>query len=110
MGYDNHPLLEAIIDHSAVGDNIIVAGIAGNTILVYALTIVLDDATFLTVQSDSTALTGPMDMLASGSIVLDYNRRPWYTCADGEDFILNSTSGVQLSGRVYYTQSATDTL
>jgi len=110
VGFDNTPLLEAIIDHNAAGDNIIVAGIAGKTIEVYSLTCVWGGDSMTTIQSGSTALTGPMDMLESGSMVLDYNRRPWYTCADGDDFIINLAPGVQISGRAYYTQSATDTL
>jgi hypothetical protein len=110
MGYDNHPLLEAIVDHSAAGDNIIVVGIPGNTIEVYALFFVMGGDAFVTIQSAATPLTGAMDMLDHGSVVLDYNRRPWFVCGDGEDFIINLAPGVSIDGRCYYTQSATDTL
>jgi hypothetical protein len=110
VGYDNFPLLEAIIDTANTGDNIIVPGIAGSTILVYALFFVMGGDSFVTIQSGATPLTGAMDMLDHGSVVLDYNRRPWFQCGDGEDFIINLAPGVSIDGRAYYTQSATDTL
>lgn len=110
MGYVNHPLLEAIINASSAGDNVLIVGSFGNSIRVYALTVVFGGDTLLTIKSAGTALTGPMDMLTAGSIVLDPSGEPWYSCADGEGFIFNLSPGVQISGRVYYTQSATSTI
>ena len=110
MGYDNHPLLEAIVDHSAAGPNTIVAGVVGSTIEVYAIFFVMGGTDLVTFQSNVTPFDGPMSMLQYGSVVLDYNRRPWFRCADGEAFVINLSGGVQISGRCYYTQSATDTL
>lgn len=110
MGYDNFPLLEAIIDHSAAGDNIIVVGVAGQSIYVYSLFLVMGGDSNLTFQSGATPFDGTLDMLDHGSIVLDFNRRPWFKCADGEDFVINLAPGVHIGGRCYYTQSATDTL
>lgn len=110
MGYDNFPLLEAIIDHSAAGPNVIIPGVAGKTIEVYALFFVMAGDAFVTFQSNVTPFTGAMDMLDHGSVVLDYNQRPWFRCGDGEDFVINLSAPVSIDGRVYYTQSATDTL
>lgn len=110
MGYDNHPLLEVIVDHDDAGPNIIIPGVAGQTILVYSLFFVMGGDAFVTIQSGATPLTGAMDMLENGSVVLDYNRRPWFRCADGEDFVINLSDAVSIDGRCYYTQSATDTL
>lgn len=109
MGYENHPRQQAIIDHNGLA-NVIIAGIPGRTIIVYGLVVVFDGDAMTTVQSGATPLTGPMAMLASGSIVLDDERHPWFVCADGDDFIINLAAPVQISGRCYYTQSATDTL
>ena len=110
MGYDNHPLLELPVDTASAGDNIVIPGAAGTTILVYSLFFVMGGNADVTIKSDTTALTGAMAMLQYGSVVLDYNRRPWFHCGDGEDFIINLSAGVSIDGRVYYTISATDTL
>lgn len=115
MGYVNHPLLEAKIAHASGGPNRIVAGVAGQTIAVYAMFFVVDTAVEIVIQSGfllgpQTDLTGGMAMTANGAIVLDYNERPWFECADGEDFIINMQPGASIAGRLYYTQSATDTI
>lgn len=110
MGYDNHPLLELPIDTASAGDNVIIPAVPGATILVYSLFFVMGGTADVTIKSAATDLTGAMAMLQYGSVVLDYNRRPWFHCGDGESFIINLSSGVSIDGRVYYTISATDTL
>lgn len=110
MGYDNFPLLEASIDHSAAGDNVIVAGVVSQSIYVYSLFLVMGGDSNLTFQSNTIPLDGTLDMLEHGSIVLDFNRRPWFKCADGEAFVINLAPGVHIGGRCYYIQSATDCL
>ena len=111
MGYENTPLLEAIVDHDSFGANVIVPGIPGKTILVYSIFFVMGEDSLVTFKSGLLVeLTGSMNMKAAGSIVLDYNRRPWFRCADGEDFVIDLTVAVSIDGRCYYTQSATDTL
>lgn len=109
MGYENHPRQQAIVDHSGL-TNIIVVGVPGQTIVVYGLIVVFDGDSMTTIRSGATPRTGPMSMLASGSIVLDDERHPWFICDDGDDFIIQLSPGVQISGRCYYTQSRTDTL
>lgn len=102
---------EAAIDFSAPGDNVVVAAVAGAQVRVFQLFLVVDMATILTIKDGAGIdLTGPMDMVAHGSIVLDFVRgsreadQPWFTTSPGNAFIINQTGGAQVSGRLYYTQ------
>jgi hypothetical protein len=110
MALDNVPLKEVAVDTAAGGDNVIVAGVLGTTITVIQLFLVLGGDTLLTFKNGvgGTEFDGPLTMFAGGSIVLDRNNpRPhWFRCGDGNSFVINLAPGVQLSGRVYYTQAA----
>jgi len=101
------PLLsEAIIDTNDA-DTVLVAGVAGKIIKVYQLFIVQADDATLTFKSASTALCGALPMLANGSVFMAYTTAPWFTTADGADFVLSQSSTVQVSGRLYYLQLPT---
>lgn len=110
MGFNSYPVREAIIDETGAGDHVIVAGVPLNTIRVYQLFLVVDDDCLLQFKNGpAIEFDGAMSMLASGSIVFDYNgENPWFTCSDGNDFIINISAG-GIRGRLYYTISATDT-
>src|SRR5258705_9059296 len=111
MGLHNFPLREVIIDSAGAGDIIIIPGEANRTIRVYELFLVVDTDTLLTFKDGPAIdLSGSMSMLASGSIVFDYmGEHPWFTCSDGNDFIINLAPASGIRGRVYYTISATNT-
>lgn len=98
-------LAEAKIDFSGVGDNVLIAGVALQTIRVFRLFFVVGADMSLTFKDAATALTGAIPMLANGSFILDFQGDPWFTTAAGDDFILNASVGGQVSGRIYYTQS-----
>lgn len=108
MSLDNIPSVEVAVDLSTAGDNIIVAGVAGKTIRVFKLFLVLGGDTLLTFKDGPTEFDGPLTMTTGGAIVFDEPRPPrhWFKTSDGNDFIINLSTPVQLSGRVYYTQSA----
>ena len=107
---DNLPLLEAVIDHSASGDNVIIAGIADRAIRVYRIMFTVAADTTLTFKNGATALTGGLTMLKAGAVVLDaYDAgtpQPWFTMDVAADFIINLSPGVSIDGRVYYTQAS----
>jgi len=105
LGLDSYPLLDIIIDTSGAGDHIIVAGIPGRTIRVFALFLVLDADSLLTVKDGPTPLTGAMSMLAHGTIVFDCDYEHWFITSPGNDFILNTSTASGLKGRLYYTQT-----
>jgi hypothetical protein len=108
MANDNFPLLEVVVDTASAGDNIIIAGKAGNTIRVFQLFLVVGGDTLLTFKDGvaGTAFDGPLTMLKAGSITLDENDPHWFKTSLGLDFVINLSNPVQLSGRIYYVQSA----
>jgi hypothetical protein len=105
MGLDNYPVLEKKIDEASGGDHIIIAGLPGQTIRVFRIFIVLGSDTDVTFKDGATALTGPLPMLANGSITLDFTELHWFLTSPGNDFVINTTPNASFAGRVYYTQS-----
>ncbi len=91
----------------AGADNTIVAGVAGKSILVWKIMLVLGaTASAITVKDGAaTALTGPLSLVANGSMTLPFDAAPWFKTSPGNAFILNSGAAVQLSGLVGYTFS-----
>ena len=101
-------LSEVAVDAAALGDNILVPSVALKGVRVFKLFLVFDGATVVTFRSgdgDGVALSGPISMLAGGSIVLDFDGYPWFTSTAGLAFIIHLQTAVQVSGRVYYLQA-----
>lgn len=101
---------EIAIDFAAPGDNVVVPATLDYQIRVFQLFLLVCQDTELTFKDGAgTALTGPMCMLAHGSIVLDFVRgsreadQPWFLTSPGNAFIINSSNPGQVSGRLYYT-------
>jgi hypothetical protein len=96
-------VVQAPINFSASGDNIIIPGVAGKRIKVLQFFFVLAATTNLTYKSGSTALSGPLDFGSNAAQVQDFIQLP-YTCNVGDPFIINSSSAVQVGGTVWYVQ------
>lgn len=95
----------AAINFSASGDTAIIAGAAGKITNIMALYIIVGGATNITIKDGSTALTGPLPLLANGSFVLEYRSRPHFANAAANTAInINSSAAVQVSGRAEYIQ------
>lgn len=97
-------LSEAIINFASSGDNTIVAGVAGQTVRVFRMFFVTNTATNVTPKDGSVGLTGAISMGTRGSFVLDLDGEPWFTTSTGNAFVINSSSAVQVSGRLFFTQ------
>jgi len=96
----------AIIDISTSGNNTVIAGTTGQVIRIWKLFFVCNAAVNIIFRDGaSTNLTGTMDILANGSVALDFDAEPWYTLSSGNDFIINLSAGQQISGRVYFTRA-----
>jgi hypothetical protein len=94
-----------VISVSSIGDNTVVAAVAGRSIRVTSLVLVEAAAVSITFKSGSTALSGAIPMLANGAIVLDpvFERQaPWLTTALGEAFVINLSVGVACTGWLDY--------
>lgn len=99
-------LTSAVVNGALLGDNVLVAAVAGQVIRVYRLILVFAGACTVTIYNGAAgaALTGAMSMSQYGSIVLDFDGEPWFTTTAGLAFVANLSAGVQMSGCVYYTQ------
>jgi hypothetical protein len=105
-GATTSPLSSSSVSVSSSGNNTLVAGVSGKTVRVFKLVLVFSAAANATFQDgSSTALSGAIPMLANGSIVLDFDTVPWYVTSSGNAFVLNLSTGVTVTGTVYYTQS-----
>lgn len=99
-------LTSAVISSAAGGDIAVVAGVAGKTIRVFRLILVVNAATSITFKdSTPTSFSGAMPIAANGGIVLDFNGDPWYTTAAGKDFVITSSAATQISGTIGYAIS-----
>lgn len=93
---------------SAVGDNLIIPGVAGEQIRVYRMLLSFSGNTTITFYSGSSAgamLFGPSVMFAGGSITMEPSGVPWLVCAVGQGLDLNTTIAVNVGGMISYTQS-----
>lgn len=97
-------LEEIEINFSSSGDNIIVSAVPNQAVYVFKYFLVVASATNLIFKDGSTALTGAIDMVANGSIVFDFDTRPWFSTSIGNAFVINSSNAVQVGGRLYYLQ------
>lgn len=101
FGYLNH----AAISFALAGDNVLISGITQQRIYVYRIFIVVGGNTDITFKDGLfTSLTGAMPMLANGALAFDLSNVPWFQTSSGNDFILNSSASVQVSGAIYYRQ------
>ncbi len=92
------------INVAAGGPTVLVAGVAGKRISVYKVWYVAA-ADVNTKFVDGTVDFHPaITIKANGSFVLDYDREPWFSAAPGNDFVINLSGAVQVSGVLYYTQ------
>lgn len=99
-------LSDAQISFNLAGDNVLISGISGKKIYVYRIFLVVGGITNLIFKDGlSINKSGAIPMLANGSITLDISNVPWFQTTAGNDFILNSSQSVQISGVVYYQQN-----
>lgn len=97
----------AAINISSSGDNTIVAAVGGQTVRIHKLFLIASGAVNLKFKDGaSTDLTPALPLQAYGAMTLDFDQEPWFITAAGNALIINLSAAVQVSGRVYFTQSA----
>ena len=100
----------AVINVSASGDNSIVSAVSGSQIRVHGILFTAHAAVNVTfysgANSGGTALSGAIELTAAGSsIFLPPQDEPYYTTIISALFNIYTSSGVQLSGTIWYTVS-----
>jgi len=95
---------QVAINFSASGDNTIVTAPASGPINVYGLILTVHAATNIIFKHGATAASGAIELTAVGSsLFLGLYENPWYWTLPGENFIINSSAAVQVSGTCWYT-------
>jgi len=99
-------LSELTIDFAAAGDNVVVPCSEGEQILVKRIWFTIEAATTIRWRDGEGGdwLTGPIVRNAGAAFLLegDENTYPWFTTSGGKALVINLSSGVQVSGRVYF--------
>lgn len=95
----------AVINFSSSGDNTVIALNSTLPIHVYGILFTVGGATNITFKAGSTSLSGALVFTGNGSsMTIQINMdEPYFSCAPGSAFIMNSSGAVQVSGTVYYT-------
>lgn len=81
-----------------------IAGVSGTPINVFAMMFTVGGATNITVKDGSTALSGAIVFTGNGSSMTLplQSSGPWYAVTLGNNFVINSSGAVQVSGTVWY--------
>jgi len=98
---------ERAINCSTSGDNTLVTGVSGQSIRVYAFFLMVSGAVNLKFKDGAATDFFPAwPFLSAGAgWEKDPMGRPWLTTSGGNALVLNLSAAVQVSGRLYYTQT-----
>jgi hypothetical protein len=96
----------ASISFTASGDNTVVAGVSEKIIQVFKLVITAAGTTNLVFKDGTagTALTGPIPFVANEQLLLAFDTTPHFAASPGNNFVVNSSISVQVSGAVWFIQ------
>ena len=89
----------AVVSSSATSITAI-AGSASQWLRVYKLFLVVGGTTTIIFQDGTTNLCGGLPMVANGSITLDMDGTPWFSCSQGNNFTIANSGNLQVSGTV----------
>jgi len=97
----------SVIDAATLGDNTLVAAVAGKSIRILAAFMVASGGA-ITARFESgaggTALTGLMDLAADGQLVLPFNGFGWFETAAGALLNLELSAATAVAGALVYEE------
>lgn len=97
-------LLIAPINIATSATHVIVSAVAGQKVYVFRMWWWSAGTVNATIKSDSTALAGPIALIAQASPGWDMSETPWFITTAGEGFKITLDAAIQVSGAVHYTQ------
>ena len=98
-------LSQIAINAGIAGDSTLIAGVPNTKIRVSKLFFVVGQGNADLIFKDGpNNMTGVMEFLRRGLLVLDYDGEPWFVTSEGNSFVLNVTPARQISGTLGYTQ------
>ena len=98
------PYPPTVINFSTSGDTVVYTGAAGTGVCVYGLFFTTGGSTNITIKDGTTAQTGPMSFATNGAGFWQMSsnpKSPWFLTSAGNNFVINSSNAVQVSGAVY---------
>jgi len=100
------PILSASFSVASIGDNTVVAAVAGKKIDIVRIMFTNTGANSITFKDGAgTALTGVMDFAALAPFYAEGDNCPLFETATGNAFIINLTAATKVAGKVDYTLS-----
>lgn len=100
----------AAVTAAAAGDNTLVAAVAGKRIRVHSLALVASggaNTVRLESAASGTALTGQMDIVADGQLVLAHNPAGWCQTVAGQLLNLELSAATSVAGVLTYSEVET---
>lgn len=97
----------AVVNASTSGNNTLIAGTVGQTIRVFAIDLMMAGAVNIKFRDGaSTDLSAAQPFYAGGGKVLDPfpSGDPLFVCTAGNDFVLNLSAAVAVTGTIWYTK------
>jgi len=94
------------ITFSSTGDNVLVTAVSSKLVQIFQIFFTTAGATNLQLKDGvaGTALTGAMSFTTNQQFSLLFDTTPHFFASPGNAFVLNSSTGVQVSGVVWFTQ------
>jgi hypothetical protein len=94
----------ALVDTATSGDQTIISGTGGQTIKIHSIEYWMNADNNIIVKCASTTKVPVQNFLANTGVMRGTQADPYWSCADGEAFILNLSASQQVSGGVWYVQ------
>lgn len=93
------------INCASNGDNTLIPAHEDKRIYVWKLWLVANGAVSLIFKDGSSAINSfAIPLTAQGSaLTFAFDGEPYWSAAKGDAFVLNLSSGVQVTGRIYFT-------
>lgn len=91
------------INRSASGAAVLVAAVADKKTYAWKLHLHAAGAVTVTFKSAATVLPGPLVFESAGDKFIDFDSEPWFLTAVNEDFSINLSAAVAVTGALYYT-------
>lgn len=87
---------------SSSGDTTVISAPASGDIKVWQLALTAASSVSVTLKDGSTAQSGPY-ALSTTPLVLPYTGMPWAFCEPGNNFVVNLSGAVVVTGQIFYT-------
>jgi hypothetical protein len=94
------------ITFATTGDQTLVTGVAAKMVQIFKILITAAGTTNLVFKDGTggTALTGPLPFATNEQLSLPFDTTPIFFASPGNNFVVNSSTAVQVSGVVWYSQ------